>query len=243
MQILDSTLREGELFRFLPAESRMRVASKIADSGVRLMEVTVDYPRRTSYEDNVGVVKALKDRGVEVVLHGRATQEDLSSMARYDAYGCAVYIAVSQLHREFKLHGITREAAVEQLVEAVSRARGLGFRYIRATMEDASRLFLQEGELGLDFVRTSAERLRSAGAPHQGAAPQRGRRGRSDLLSLRGGHRRVRKARACLPAATPSSGTLTLLRQAIGPKGGCLVADSSGAGQFRGAARSYALIR
>ena len=164
LQILDSTLREGELFRFLPAESRMRVASKIADSGVRLMEVTVDYPRRTSYEDNVGVVKALKDRGVEVVVHGRATQEDMSSMARYDAYGCAVYIAVSELHREFKLHGITREAAVERLVEAVSRARGLGFRYIRATMEDASRLFLQEGEPGLDFVRTSAERLRSAGA-------------------------------------------------------------------------------
>lgn len=164
MRILDSTLREGELFRTLSNETRLKVANILADSGLGLVEITVDYPPRTSFEDNAGIVRALHDRGVQVVLHGRAVQQDLESMSRYDAEGCALYIAVSRLHREYKLHGITEEEAVDRLVEGVTRARELGFRYIRATLEDASRVFLEDGDSGLRLFHRSAQHLGDAGA-------------------------------------------------------------------------------
>jgi isopropylmalate/homocitrate/citramalate synthase len=164
LQILDSTLREGELFKTLPKDARVKVASKVADSGVRHVELTVDYPPRTTFEDNVEVIRALHDRGAKVVLHGRATEQDLTSMSRYDVEGCALYIAVSKMHREFKLHGITEDEAIGRLLDGVTQAHKLGFRYIRATLEDASRVFLKEGESGLELFRKSIERLKSAGA-------------------------------------------------------------------------------
>lgn len=163
MQILDSTLREGELFRALQKDARVKVASRLADSGVKRVELTVDYPPRTSFEDNAQVIRALHDRGVQVVLHGRANQQDLVSMSHYDVEGCALYIAVSKLHREFKLHGITEEETIDRLLLGVARARELGFRYIRATLEDASRVFLEE-ESCLEVLCKSIEMLKSAGA-------------------------------------------------------------------------------
>lgn len=164
MEILDSTLREGELFRVLPAESRVKVAHLLADAGVRRVELTVDYPPRTTREQNLPVVRALKDSGVEVVMHGRATEEDLSAIARYDIPGCGLYIAVSKLHRDFKLHGISEQEALDRLTESVERARALGFSYIRATMEDASRLFIEEGAASIRRLVPAGEALAAAGA-------------------------------------------------------------------------------
>lgn len=164
MRILDSTLREGELFRTFPADTRVKTAVMLAEAGVRRVELTVDYPPRTTFEDNAEVIRALHDRGVEVVVHARATEQDLVSLARYDVEGCALYIAVSRLHREHKLHGISEEEAIGNLTQGVSRARELGFTYLRATLEDASRVYLQEGEAGLELFRRSAQSLREAGA-------------------------------------------------------------------------------
>ena len=164
MQLLDSTLREGELFRVLPRETRVKVASRLGDAGIRRVELTVDYPPRTAYEDNVPVIRALLDRGVDVVMHGRATDPDIEAISRYDVDGCALYIAVSRLHREFKLHGITEEEAVKRLCDGVAKAKDAGFGYIRATMEDASREYLEEGDPGLEKLRASSQMLRTAGA-------------------------------------------------------------------------------
>ena len=164
MEILDSTLREGELFRVLPVEARVKVATQLAEAGVRRVELTVDYPPRTTYEQTLPVVKALNDRGVEVIMHGRATEEDLAAISRYDIEGCGLYIAVSKLHREFKLHGISEQESIERLRDSVEKARSLGFRYIRATMEDASRLFVDEGEASIERLVPSAKLLRESGA-------------------------------------------------------------------------------
>ncbi len=157
-------MREGELFRVLPPEVRVKLATRIAEAGVGRVELTVDYPPRTSYDRILPVVRALKDRGVEVVMHGRATEEDLEAMAKYDT-GCgAIYVAVSQLHREFKLHGITEGEAVDRLARSVRTARDLGFSYIRATLEDASRLYIDQGDAGLERLTPYVETLRESGA-------------------------------------------------------------------------------
>jgi len=142
----------------------MKIASKLADSGVRRVELTVDYPPRTTFEDTSAVVTSLKDRGVQVVLHGRASDEDVEAMRRYGVDGCGLYIAVSRLHREHKLHGMTEEEAIARLCKAVKIARESGLGYVRATLEDASRVYLEEGEEGLSAIRDSIGRLKESGA-------------------------------------------------------------------------------
>src|SRR2546427_1253662 len=164
LQVLDSTLREGELFRLYPSDVRVRVASRLADSGLKRVELTVDYPPRTSFGDVVPVVKALRDRGVEVVMHGRACEEDIEAIRRYKADGCALYTAVSKLHREYKLHGVSEDEVVERLCTAVRVARESGFAYIRATLEDSSRIYLEDGEEGLAKIGNSIQRLKESGA-------------------------------------------------------------------------------
>ena len=156
--ILDSTLREGELFRVLKPQTKVAVAERLAEAGLRRVELTVDYPPRTTREDVEPVVKALNDRGCKAILHCRAVKSDVEAAAKYDAEGIAVYISPTKLHREHKLRGITYEEAVERLVEAVEAASAAGFRYIRATVEDASRFYV-DGELEklVEAVRKLAE--------------------------------------------------------------------------------------
>jgi isopropylmalate/homocitrate/citramalate synthase len=164
LQILDSTLREGELFQIFPRDTRVLLASKLADAGVRRVELTVDYPPRTTSDDLKLVISALRDRGVDVILHGRAVDQDVDAIARYEVQGCGLYIAVSKLHREHKLHGITQEVALERLNACVLKARRAGMGYVRATLEDASRQFLEEGEEFLDSLGESIDDLRTSGA-------------------------------------------------------------------------------
>jgi len=144
--LLDSTLREGELFRAFPQEVKVRVAEALAEAGVKRIELTVDYPPRTSREDVERVVEVLRSYPVEVVIHGRAYRRDVEAAAGYDVDGVGVYIAPTKLHREYKLGGIGYREAVERLKEAVELAGELGFRYRRATVEDASRFYV-EGEV------------------------------------------------------------------------------------------------
>ncbi|MEM4189784.1 MAG: hypothetical protein QW544_04645 [Candidatus Caldarchaeum sp.] len=153
--LLDTTLREGELYRVLKTDARVELAKRLADVGLKRVELTVDYPPRTTKEDVEPVVKAANDSGLETVLHARALKQDVEAAAKYDAHGVAVYISPTKIHRVHKLHGISHEEAVERLVEAVSLARDYGFRYVRATVEDASRFFVEgEFETLVSVVRT-----------------------------------------------------------------------------------------
>jgi isopropylmalate/homocitrate/citramalate synthase len=159
--ILDTTLREGELFRMFGSDVKAQIAGRLAEIGVGRIELTVDYPPRTTESDLRPVLDELRRRGVEVILHGRAYDEDLKSMAKYEVQGCALYMSLSQLHLEYKLHGLSYEKALGRLLESVEKARAMGFRYVRATLEDVSRIYLSEG---VDKIVDAAERLRKAGA-------------------------------------------------------------------------------
>jgi isopropylmalate/homocitrate/citramalate synthase len=162
--ILDSTLREGELFRVFPLDKKLRIAEMLVEAGIRRVEVTVHYPPKTSYEENARVVKLLKDRGAEVVMHGRAYQQDIESMMMYDLDGVAVYLAVSQIHLDHKLGGIGHEEAKRKMLEAVEAVRPFGLKYVRVTYEDASRLFRERDLQRLDDMLSFSGQLKSAGA-------------------------------------------------------------------------------
>src|SRR5207249_12173426 len=49
LQVLDSTLRDGEHFRLYPSDVRARVAYRLADSALKRVELTDDDPPRTSH--------------------------------------------------------------------------------------------------------------------------------------------------------------------------------------------------
>jgi|GEM_PF-324499 len=162
--LLDSTLREGELFRVFPRETRVRLARGLVEAGVKRIELALDYPPRTTFEDNMAVIRELKGSGAQIVIHARACTEDIEALNRYDVEGCAFYIAVSRLHREHKLQGISVEDAVGRLAAAAHRAREMGFRYIRTTFEDATRVFLEEGEGALEALESAIHAVGEQGA-------------------------------------------------------------------------------
>ncbi|MCS6769011.1 MAG: hypothetical protein NZ570_01055 [Candidatus Caldarchaeum sp.] len=159
--LLDSTMREGELFRPLKVEAKVELAKRLAAVGLRRVELPVDYPPRTTREDIQPVVDALDERGVEVVFHGRALRDDLEAAAKYNPFGVALYISPTKIHRIHKLHGISYDEAVGRLVESVKLAKSYGFRYVRATVEDASRFYV-EGEV--ETLVSTVKRLGEAGA-------------------------------------------------------------------------------
>ncbi len=162
--LLDSTLREGELYRVLPLRKKLRVAEILAELGLRRVEVTVDYPPKTSESEIKPVVEQLNDRGVEVVMHGRAHRTDIEAFAKYELHGVAVYLAVSRIHREHKLRGMTEEEMRARLLEATELCRAQGYRYVRVTLEDVSRLFSDGSMEELDELLRFTEELRRAGA-------------------------------------------------------------------------------
>ncbi len=161
--VLDTTLREGELYRRFQPEVRARIARGLAEVGVDRIELTVDYPPRTSRRDVEIVVDALRSYDVEVVIHGRALRRDIEAAAKYGVEGIGVYIATTEIHRRFKLGGISFEEAKRRLEEALEIAKSQGFKYRRATVEDASRYYLGE-EGGIEALAELVDDLGEAGA-------------------------------------------------------------------------------
>ncbi|MEM2910192.1 MAG: hypothetical protein QXO01_03905 [Nitrososphaerota archaeon] len=161
--ILDSTLREGQLYRIFSREVNRQIAVQLAETGIPRIELTVDYPPRTTYEDVAYIIDALSPYDVEVVMHGRAYQRDIEAMSKYDVDGCALYLAPTDIHREYKLGGLSYEEAVQRMEESVEIAKSFGFKYIRATVEDASRFYF-DGQAGMERLEKLIDSMGDAGA-------------------------------------------------------------------------------
>ena len=161
--LLDTTLREGELYRKFEPEVRVEVAKRIAETGIDRIELTVDYPPRTTRRDVEVVVEALRSYEVEVVIHGRAYKRDVEAAAHYDVDGIGVYIAPTEIHRKFKLGGMKLEEAKRRMEEALELSRSYGFKYRRATIEDSSRYYFGE-EGGLEALAKLIDDFGKAGA-------------------------------------------------------------------------------
>ena len=162
--MLDSTLREGELYKVFPLETKLKIASHLADVGIQRIELTVDYPGRTTVEDVKPAVELIRDHGALPILHGRAAREDVDAIGKYGEVGCALYMSLSSLHLKYKLSGISLDEAVNRMIDSIERAREYCFPYLRATIEDASRIFLEEGEKGIDIMGEIIDRFKEAGA-------------------------------------------------------------------------------
>lgn len=159
--LLDTTLREGELYRVLRLPVKISIARALLNIGLRRIELTLAYPPRTSPEDLKKLVSLLNDHGAETVIHCRACREDVESVNKYDVWGIAVYMALSKIHVRHKFKVEEREELYRRFIDVVEFSRESGFNYIRTTIEDASRIYLEEG---LSELVETINIVRGAGA-------------------------------------------------------------------------------
>lgn len=156
-RLLDTTLREGELYKPLRLSVKTAVAKALLEVGLKRIELTLAYPPRTSPEDLKQLLSIINDYDGEPVIHCRACREDVESAGRYDSWGIAVYMALSRIHVQHKFGKDNYEEVIGKLTEAIELSKAMGFKYIRATIEDASRIYLEEGVHKLvkiiDFLR------------------------------------------------------------------------------------------
>lgn len=142
--LLDTTLREGELYKPLKLSVKTAIAKALLEVGLKRIELTLAYPPRTSPEDLKKILSIVNGYEAEAVIHCRACREDVENAGRYDSWGIAVYMALSDIHVKHKFGRDNYEEITRKLVEAVELSREVGFKYVRATVEDASRIYLEE---------------------------------------------------------------------------------------------------
>lgn len=142
--LLDTTLREGELYKPLKLSVKTAIAKALLEVGLKRIELTLAYPPRTSPEDLKKILSIVNGYEAEAVIHCRACREDVENAGRYDSWGIAVYMALSDIHVKHKFGRDNYEEITRKLVEAVELSREIGFKYVRATVEDASRIYLEE---------------------------------------------------------------------------------------------------
>lgn len=144
-RLLDTTLREGELYKPLKLPAKLRVVKALLEVGLKRIELTLAYPPRTSPEDLRQLLSMINDNDAEPIIHCRACREDVENANKYNSWGIAVYMALSRIHVQHKFGKDNYEEVLGGLIEAVELSKDMGFKYIRATVEDASRIYLDEG--------------------------------------------------------------------------------------------------
>ncbi|MEM2962885.1 MAG: hypothetical protein QXW70_00025 [Candidatus Anstonellales archaeon] len=134
--ILDSTLREGIQapgISFTP-EQALRLASELDTLGVDFIELAPLVSQNTR-EMSKRIIDS-KPRA-KIILHARATKQDIDALLSLDPEWIATYMSVSDIHLEKKLK-INRETAKQRAVEAIEYAKSHGL-HVRFTCEDATR--------------------------------------------------------------------------------------------------------
>ncbi len=149
---LDSTLREGALFRQFPRRTNLEIARLAVKTGSDILELPLPY--RTDTAETRELITAVRETTPEcmVVLHCRAYEPDLEQMKKFDVEGGAAYLAASPSHRKHKLHGMTKKDAEQRLLEAADLLKSENWRYSRVTIEDASNLYFTDRDFLLHLV-------------------------------------------------------------------------------------------
>jgi isopropylmalate/homocitrate/citramalate synthase len=144
--VLDSTVREGELQPgvYFDPKTRKEICLALAETGTRRIEFPIVYPNRggkiSDIQDAIGAVRKHFEE-VQTIVQCRACEDDVRNAREYGADGCAVFLGVTEKHRNGKLSGLHKDAAITQLSTSIEHLKDYGFEYRRAVLEDVSRFF------------------------------------------------------------------------------------------------------
>ena len=137
MEILDTTLREGEQTPYVnfTIDEKLHIARLLDQIGVDMIEAG-----DPSVSPNIfKAIERIASLGLqaEIVAHSIATRPSIDRAKACGANRVAIFYATSKIHLDAKLHK-TEEQAIAIIQEHVAYARGLGLK-VRYTPEDATR--------------------------------------------------------------------------------------------------------
>lgn len=137
LNILDSTLREGEQFSgaYFDDRQRLEIARRLDLFGVAFLEV----PSPAASPGTRSMVQTLSREGLgaHLVAHVRCVEADVQAALDTPLYGINLFYGTSSELRQFS-HGRCVDQIIEEAVPLVRRIRSAG-RYVRFSAEDAFR--------------------------------------------------------------------------------------------------------
>lgn len=137
VEILDSTLREGEQTPYVNfmIDEKVQIARMLDSVGVDMIEAG-----DPSVSPNVAAaIKRITSDGLkaEIIAHSIASYPAIDKAKSSGVDRVAIFFATSKIHLDAKLHKTQKEATAI-ITEHIAYARGLGLK-IRFTPEDATR--------------------------------------------------------------------------------------------------------
>ncbi len=137
MEILDTTLREGEQTPYVnfTIDEKLHIARLLDQIGVDMIEAG-----DPSVSPNIfKAIERIASLGLqaEIVAHSIASRSGIDKAKACGAGRVAIFYATSKIHLDVKLHK-TQDEAIGIITEHVAYARGLGLK-VRYTPEDATR--------------------------------------------------------------------------------------------------------
>ncbi|KAG6254720.1 Saccharopine dehydrogenase [Claviceps purpurea] len=136
-QIIESTLREGEQFAnaFFDTETKIKIATALADFGVEYIELTSPAASEQSRKDCEAICKlGLK---AKILTHVRCTMEDAKLAVATGVDGVDVVIGTSKHLREHS-HGKDMAYITKTAIEVIEYVKSQG-REVRFSSEDSFR--------------------------------------------------------------------------------------------------------
>ena len=137
MQLLDTTLREGEQAPGVSfsIEEKKKIAHQLDEFGIDIIEL--GHPVVSDDIEQACRIIAGDDLKAETMAHARALKKDIDMAEQVGVDWIGIFLGTSQLSLEHKLH-TNKSAALEKIRESVSYAKDRGLR-VRFTPEDATR--------------------------------------------------------------------------------------------------------
>ena len=137
IEILDSTLREGEQTPYVNfmIDEKVQIARMLDSIGVDMIEAG-----DPSVSPNVAAaIKRITSEGLkaEIIAHSIASYPAIDKAKSSGVDRVAIFFATSKIHLDAKLHKTQKEATAI-ITEHIAYARGLGLK-VRFTPEDATR--------------------------------------------------------------------------------------------------------
>lgn len=187
VEILDSTLREGEQTPFVNfmVDEKVEIARMLDRVGVDMIEAG-----DPSVSPNVfQAVKRIAGLGLraEIVAHSLATRSGITKAKECGVGRVVVFYPTSKIHLDAKMHK-GEDEAVEWVCDHIRFARELGLK-VRYTPEDASRT-------GFEFLLRACSAAIQAGADRISFADTLG------VLRPHETYERIHALRASLPPCT-----------------------------------------
>jgi homocitrate synthase len=162
VEILDTTLREGEQFSraHFNFNQKLEIAVALARFGVEYVEIgsPISYPN--ALQETTQIVETLKTKNTrsKVLVHCRCNKEDVDLALQTGAYGINLFMGTSKFLQKAS-HGKSIQEVAKLAVEMVGYVKSQG-RFVRFGAEDAFRTDLNDllyicaalDEAGIDQV-------------------------------------------------------------------------------------------